>query len=96
MPQKKLEIELLPSFVKLKTTPDMRTLAMKLAQLKKATGGVEKIEGVLRNPNLTDEQFIEQMANLDFLSDYSVKTADEAIVLMKAVKKRVERYIKVL
>lgn len=96
MLQTKLEIKQLPSFVRLKTAPDMRTLAMKLAQMKKATGGVKKIESVLRNPNLTDEQFIQQMANLDFLADYSEKAADEAIKLMKAVRKKVEKYEKSL
>jgi uncharacterized tellurite resistance protein B-like protein len=96
MPQKELETKLLPSFVKLRTTPDMRALAMKLAQIKKATGGIKKIESMLQNQNLTDEQFTQQMANLNFLTNYSTRAASEAIALMKFVQNKVEKYQKVM
>ena len=92
MPQVKSPTKPLPSFVRLKTTPDMRALALKLAKMKRANAGIGKIEAVLRNSSATDEMLLDALRDLRILSGYNAKTADEAIALLKSVKQRVEKY----
>jgi len=92
MPQVKSQITQLPSFVRLKTTPDMRTLALKLAKMKRATAGIGKIEAVLQNTSVTDEMLLDALRDLRILSSYNAKMANEAITLMNSVKQRVKKY----
>jgi hypothetical protein len=69
-------------------------LALMLAKLKKAKGGVNNIEIALNNPSMTDARFVHLMGNLSFLTDYSVKKVDKIIKLLYAVRKKVEKYDK--
>ena len=96
MPQKQLKVELLPSFVRIKTTPDMRAMAGKLAKIKRAIGGIKKIESILQNPQLTEEQFVHLMSNLELFADYSIENADDAIAILKNVRKKVAKYVRSL
>ena len=94
MPQKKLQVTVLPSFVKLRTTPEMKTLAKRLAEIKRSTTGIEKIEGILRSQEL-DEATLEQMLdNLTIFADYNAQKADDLIAMLKGTKKKVDGYIK--
>jgi hypothetical protein len=74
----------------------MRTLALKLAKMRRATAGIGKIEVVLRNQSATDEMLLDALRDLRILSSYNAKTADEAIALLESVRKRVEKYVRSL
>lgn len=96
MPQSSSKRNPPPSFVKVKTAPRMREFALMMAKMKKATAGISKADGIVRDPELTDEQLERVVAYLGGLSNYNVKTAGEAIALLKGIRRDVQKYVKSL
>ena len=96
MPRKESEINQLPSFVKLRTAPDMRKFAMLMAKIKRANDGIGKIRNLIRNSELTDADFAQLMKNLHDLANENFKSANEAIALLGGVQKKVDKYVRSL
>jgi len=96
MPQKTLEILQIPSFVRLRTAPQMRKFAMKMAQIKKAVSMVKKLEMSMLNENLSEEQVDQKLKRLTFFADYARNKTQEAIDILTRINGKVERYRKLL
>lgn len=90
MPRKNLKKELLPSYIRLRTTPDMRKMARRLVVMK---GGAMEIEKTAKELSTAEDSQV-LLRKLKFFCHENAREADETIALLEGVRMKLKKYLR--
>lgn len=95
MPSKELKIKQIPSFVKTRTSEEMKKMALKLSQIKKVNDKIQEIsDDLLLSKN--EQDFVNKTTQIFNLTSLAEKTSNELIEITDKLEKKVKSYRKSL
>jgi hypothetical protein len=94
MPQKKSPKKELPPYVRLKTTPALKKVAVNMALMQKASLELRHLEDDLLKNQIAGDELDVAMDDMAYFAVEGAKNADLAIDILKGVQIKMKSYLK--